>query len=276
MRTLLSCEKLTGGYNGLPVVREVSLEVRPGEFIGLLGRNGVGKTTLLKLLTGHLQPLDGRVFWQEQDIGGRPLHEVARLGIVYVPEEGGVFRTLSVADNLILSDYDRPPFARGLVRQLAAVLEHAKRVIRAFDIRADGGLSNRRVWADNVGPDGICLDADGAVWAQAADTRTHTGRADSPAGACIRVEEGGTVLQRIEHDRAIFAAMLGGPDRRTLFMLAADWRGVDGVESAIAQARTIAGEKSVVVASTTIVQQCLKARLLDEIHITLQLLSRTC
>ena len=109
--------------------------------------------------------------------------------------------------------------------------------LTAFDIGADGALSNRRVWADNVGPDGICLDADGAVWTQAADTRTHTGRADSAEGACIRVSEGGTVLQRVEHDRAIFAAMLGGPDHNTLFMLAAEWRGVDGVDSALA-ART--------------------------------------
>ena len=64
--------------------------------------------------------------------------------------------------------------------------------LTAFDIGVDGGLSNRRVWADNVGPDGICLDADGAIWTQAADTRTHTGRPDSAEGACIRVEEGGT------------------------------------------------------------------------------------
>jgi sugar lactone lactonase YvrE len=109
--------------------------------------------------------------------------------------------------------------------------------LTAFDIGADGGLSNRRVWADNVGPDGICLDADGAVWTQAGDTRTHTRRPDSVEGACIRVREGGTVLQRIEHDRAIFAAMLGGPDRRSLFMLAAEWRGTDGVADALA-ART--------------------------------------
>ena len=109
--------------------------------------------------------------------------------------------------------------------------------LTAFEIDIDGSLSNRRVWADNLGPDGICLDADGAVWTQAADTRTQTGRADAAEGACVRVEEGGAVLQRIEHDRPIFAAMLGGPDRRSLFMLAAEWRGTDGVESALA-ART--------------------------------------
>jgi sugar lactone lactonase YvrE len=101
--------------------------------------------------------------------------------------------------------------------------------LTAFDIGADGGLSNRRVWADNLGPDGICLDADGAVWTQAADTRTRTGRADSAEGACVRVEEGGAVLRRIEHDRPIFAAMLGGPDRP--FMLAPEWHGTDGVET---------------------------------------------
>ena len=109
--------------------------------------------------------------------------------------------------------------------------------LTAFDIAADGGLSRRRVWADGLGPDGICLDTEGAVWTQAADTRTHTGRRDSVEGACVRVQEGGAVLQRIEHDRPIFAAMLGGPDRKSLFLLAAEWRGIEGVDQAIA-ART--------------------------------------
>ena len=109
--------------------------------------------------------------------------------------------------------------------------------LTAFDIDADGGLSNRRAWAGGVGPDGICLDTDGAIWTQASDTRTHTGRPDSAEGACVRVAEGGAILQRIEHDRPIFAAMLGGPNQRSLFMLAAEWRGTEGVDSAIA-ART--------------------------------------
>jgi sugar lactone lactonase YvrE len=106
--------------------------------------------------------------------------------------------------------------------------------LTAFDIAEDGGLSNRRVWADGVGPDGNCLDAEGAVWTQSADTRTHTGRDDSPAGAFVRVREGGEILQTIEVDRAGFACMLGGPDRRTLFMLAAEWRGIENVDQAVA------------------------------------------
>ena len=82
--------------------------------------------------------------------------------------------------------------------------------------RADGGLSNRRVWADLDGgaPDGICLDAEGAVW-----------YGDVPNQRCVRVREGGEVLQTIELDRGCFACMLGGADRQTLFMMAAEWRG---------------------------------------------------
>ena len=83
--------------------------------------------------------------------------------------------------------------------------------LTAFDIAADGSLSNRRVWAEGLGPDGICLDAEGAVWTS------------SGANACVRVREGGEVLQQIELDRGPFACMLGGPDRRTLFIMAAEW-----------------------------------------------------
>ncbi|MFL5734397.1 MAG: SMP-30/gluconolactonase/LRE family protein [Chloroflexia bacterium] len=107
----------------------------------------------------------------------------------------------------------------------------------AFDIDADGSLSNRRVWAEGLLPDGICLDAEGAIWVQTAATFTPTRREGTPAGAVVRLREGGAVLQRIEHDRAIFATMLGGPDRKMLFLLAAEWRGIEHVNEALA-ART--------------------------------------
>lgn len=90
--------------------------------------------------------------------------------------------------------------------------------LTAFDIGADGSLSGRRVFADGLGPDGICLDAEGAVWV-------------STAGFSVaRVAEGGEVVQRVElaENRAPFALMLGGPDRRTLFIMTAEWRAADG------------------------------------------------
>jgi sugar lactone lactonase YvrE len=92
---------------------------------------------------------------------------------------------------------------------------YAKR-LTAFDIEGDGDLTNRRVWAelgDGV-PDGICMDAQDAVW-----------YADVPNQRCVRVREGGHVLQTIELDRGCFACALGGPDRRTLFMTAQEWNG---------------------------------------------------
>lgn len=95
--------------------------------------------------------------------------------------------------------------------------------LTAFDIEDDGTLSNRRVWADGVGPDGICLDAEGCIWASSA----------TMANDCARIREGGGVLERIDLGRPCFATMLGGPERRSLFMLTADWRGTDRVEDVI-------------------------------------------
>jgi sugar lactone lactonase YvrE len=96
------------------------------------------------------------------------------------------------------------------------VAESYGRRLTAFDIGGDGGLSNQRVWAalgDGV-PDGICIDAEGALW-----------YADVPNRRCVRVREGGEVLQTVDVDRGCFACMLGGADGRTLFIAAAEWRG---------------------------------------------------
>jgi sugar lactone lactonase YvrE len=109
--------------------------------------------------------------------------------------------------------------------------------LTAFDIADDGTLSNRRVWAEGLGPDGICMDAEGAIWAQSADTFTHTGRDDAPAGEIIRVREGGEIVERIELDRSCYACMLGGDDGRTLFMVLARWFGPDRMQELI-EART--------------------------------------
>jgi sugar lactone lactonase YvrE len=99
------------------------------------------------------------------------------------------------------------------------ISESFARQLTAFDIDPDGGLSGRRVFAGNLGPDGICLDAEGAVWVSAGQS------------SIVRVAEGGEVLQRVELDenRAPFALMLGGPDRRTLFILTAEWRPADAI-----------------------------------------------
>jgi sugar lactone lactonase YvrE len=103
--------------------------------------------------------------------------------------------------------------------------------LTAFDIAPDGSLSNQRVWAElpNGHPDGICLDAEGAVW-----------YSDVPAKRCVRVCEGGEVLQSVELDRGCFACALGGADRRTLFMMAAEFSGTAGMAGTrTGQVRTV-------------------------------------
>ena len=126
---------------------------------------------------------------------------------------------------------DEIAFPNGMVvtpdNSILVVSESFAGRLTAFDIDDDGGLSNRRPWAEGVAPDGICLDADGCIWA----STTHD------SNDCARIREGGEVLERIQLDRACFATMLGGPDRRMLFMLVAEWRGPENVEELVA-ART--------------------------------------
>ena len=109
--------------------------------------------------------------------------------------------------------------------------------LTAFDIGEDGGLSNRRVWAelgDGNFPDGICLDADGAVW-----------YADVPNKHCLRVREGGEVLETVEVDRGCFACMLGGPDGTTLFIVAAEWHGMENALDGMGSGQVLTAQVSV-------------------------------
>ncbi len=94
----------------------------------------------------------------------------------------------------------------------------------AFDIASDGSLANRRVWADGIGPDGICQDAEGCIWTH--DPQTHS---------AARVREGGEIVERIPVEKDLFATMLGGPDGRTLFLMLAEWDGVENVDAQIAR-----------------------------------------
>jgi sugar lactone lactonase YvrE len=97
---------------------------------------------------------------------------------------------------------------------------HAEQLV-GFDVAEDGRLSGRRVWAQlEHAPDGICADADGAVWV-----------ASVPSQHCVRVREGGEVLATVAADRGCFACMLGGDDGRTLFIGAAEWRGMEAAMS---------------------------------------------
>ena len=105
-------------------------------------------------------------------------------------------------------------------RTLVVADSHAEQLV-AFEVADDGTLSGRRVWAGlEHAPDGICADADGAIWV-----------ASVPGQHCVRVREGGELLNMVAIDRGCFACMLGGEDGRTLFIAAAEWRGMEAAMS---------------------------------------------
>ena len=100
--TLVSVENLSAGYGGVPVVRGLSMHIKPGEVVALLGPNGAGKTTTLLTISGILRPIEGRVdVLGEQVLGGRA-YKTARRGLAHVAEDRSLFFDLTVTENLRL------------------------------------------------------------------------------------------------------------------------------------------------------------------------------
>ncbi len=161
--------------------------------------------------------------WNEFVVDGRGNAYVNNIGFAF---PCGEFAPGTVAllapDGSVCQGADGFAFPNGMAvtpdNSTLIVAESYANKLTAFDIAEDGGLSNRRVWADlgDGVPDGLCLDAEGAVW-----------YADVPNKRCVRVREGGEVLQTIDLDRGCFACMLGGPDGKTLFLVAQEWRGME-------------------------------------------------
>jgi len=104
---MLSLDGIHTFYAKSHILHGVTLEVRPGEVVGLLGRNGVGKSTTLKTIMGIVRPAEGRMTFEGKDIAGQPPYRLARMGIAYVPEDRRIFKLLSVLENL-RTGLDRP------------------------------------------------------------------------------------------------------------------------------------------------------------------------
>jgi sugar lactone lactonase YvrE len=165
----------------------------------------------------------GKPGWNDIVVDGRGNAYVNRAGFDMMA--GAAFKPGSVAlvtaDGAVREVADDIAFPNGMAvtpdNSTLIVADSYRHNLVAFAIGADGGLSDRRVWADlgEGTPDGICVDAHGAVW-----------YADVPNRRCTRVAQGGAVLQNVELDRGGFACTLGGPDGTTLFIVAAEWRGM--------------------------------------------------
>ena len=100
---MLKIEGLIAGYQrGSRVLDGVSLEIGRGEIVALMGRNGMGKTTLLRTITGHLSPTAGRISFNDRPIMGWPPHEIANVGIGYVPQGREIFSEFTTEENLLM------------------------------------------------------------------------------------------------------------------------------------------------------------------------------
>ncbi len=130
--------------HGVPVVNGVSLQIRGGEILGLAGVQGNGQTELAEALTGLRKPERGTVFLDGQPMPFEDARVLIEHGLAHIPEDRqkhGLVMPFSIADNLVLCTYYRPPFARGLQRQPQAILANAERLIEQFDVRASGPLA---------------------------------------------------------------------------------------------------------------------------------------
>jgi sugar lactone lactonase YvrE len=169
--------------------------------------------------------------WNEIVVDGRGNIYLNNIGFDFPASEfaPGMI-ALVTPDGSVRQVADSVAFPNGMVvtpdNSTLILAESYSNRLTAFDIMADGSLAKRRVWADLNGgfPDGICLDAENAIW-----------YGDVPNKRCVRVREGGEVLQIIDLDRGCFACMLGGADKKTLFMIANEW---GGPASMADQART--------------------------------------
>lgn len=103
MSSLLRAEQIHTHYGESHILHGVNMEIKPGEAVGLLGRNGMGKSTLIRTMLGHVKATSGKVYVREQDRTSVEPFKIARLGVAYVPEGRGIFPNLSVKENLLVS-----------------------------------------------------------------------------------------------------------------------------------------------------------------------------
>jgi ABC-type branched-subunit amino acid transport system ATPase component len=140
--TALRAEGITAGYGRVPIVSDISVSVADGSLTAIVGPNGAGKSTFAKALAGVLRPERGRIFVGDTEISGLPTHQVVRRGLAYVPQNGNVFGTLTVTENLEMGAFTR---RGGTKERISEVLDVFPDLRTAADKKAmllSGGQQN--------------------------------------------------------------------------------------------------------------------------------------
>jgi ABC-type branched-subunit amino acid transport system ATPase component len=136
----LQARGITSGYGGVPVIRDISIAVGPGEVVAIIGPNGAGKSTLLKSLVGILKLDKGTILLGDDDVSGRPPEELARRGVGYVPQVNDIFEPLTVLENLEMGGYLLSPAqVRARVAEVGAVFPQLPPMLRRRADKLSGG-----------------------------------------------------------------------------------------------------------------------------------------
>lgn len=141
----LYCENLVKKYGIRTVVKGVSMEVNQGEIVGFLGPNGAGKTTSFYMITGQIEPNDGKVFLDDIEITNLPMYKRAQLGVGYLPQDASVFRQMSVEDNILsVMEMKGMPLAERKQRLEELISEfNLSKVRKSKGIQLSGGERRR-------------------------------------------------------------------------------------------------------------------------------------
>ena len=123
---LIQTEKLVKAYKGREVVREVEINVKPGEIVGLLGPNGAGKTTSFYMIVGLVRPSSGKVFFNGKNVTSVPMYKRARMGMGYLSQEPSIFRKLTVKENVMSILETLPISGKERRKRLDFLLEELK------------------------------------------------------------------------------------------------------------------------------------------------------
>jgi branched-chain amino acid transport system ATP-binding protein len=133
---VLTLERVTKRFGGLTAVRDVSVEVRPGDLLGIIGPNGAGKTTLFNVISGYYRPEEGRIVFDGREVTGLPPHAICRLGLTRTFQLVKPFGNLSVLDNVMIGALTRLP-------TIAAARLEAERVVERCGLAAHATMRAR-------------------------------------------------------------------------------------------------------------------------------------
>lgn len=140
--TALRAEGITAGYGRVPIVSDITVTVADGSLTAIVGPNGAGKSTFAKALAGVLRPEHGRIFVGETEISGLPCHQVVRRGLAYVPQNGNVFGTLTVTENLEMGAFTRRSGTKERISEVLDVFPDLRTAAGKKAMLLSGGQQN--------------------------------------------------------------------------------------------------------------------------------------